>query len=90
MKFSLLHQVMQAWKRHTRNEKKARAFRAINYEAELLKHTFDLLTGNNVVNQFHRIAESRLNEMHNARLMRQAYNALTLNSKYGAISEKMR
>ena len=50
MKFSLLHQVMQGWKRYTRNEKKARAFRAFNYEAQLLKHTFDLLAGNNVVN----------------------------------------
>ena len=50
MKFSMLHQVVHAWKKHTTDAKKARMFRALNYEAQLLRHSFDLLTGNNVVN----------------------------------------
>ena len=63
IKFSLLHQVLQAWKKYTIDQKKMKLFRAYNYEVNLKKHVFDLLNGNNVVNQFHRIAEMRIQEI---------------------------
>ena len=59
-----------------------KVFKAYNYEANLMKHAFDLLNGNNVINQFHRIAEMRIQEMQNQRLMKTAYKILILNSSH--------
>ena len=59
-----------------------KVFRAYNYEANLMKHALDLLNGNNVVNQFHRIAEMRIREMQNLRIKKTVYKFFMLNSSH--------
>ena len=89
MQFSLLHQVMQTWKKYTINQKKMKLFRTLNYETRLMQNALDLLKGNNVVNQFQRIAEMRIQEIQNHRLKKTALGILMLNSKREAIADKM-
>ena len=60
--------MLQTWKQYTIDQKKMKLFRAHRHEARLMQHALELLKGNNVVNQFQRIAEMRIRELQRQRL----------------------